>query len=394
MTKKALVAMLLVLGCSSDPENSEGSTSSGGEAGTNASAGGAGGSGGIAPGSGGVMLGGASAGGGAGNATSGGGGALAGGGGAGVGGSGAGASGSSGAAGTGAGGETTWTPGDYASRKWARWPIPTPPAMSLPHPMSYTDNGETVTDDVTGLVWQKTTNSATTDWQSALAYCTALGAGWSLPTRIELTTILDTVKSGSKVNSPFTFGNRAGWTWASTPWVVNERKNLTGSAALSWFINFAVGDSNNSLSQTATSAYSRCVQVPDSQTLPAEHYAVSGGEVTDNYTGLVWQQDHSGPDADHSWDEAVGYCVTLTLGGQSWRLPSLNEIASIVDDVPSGDVSPAVDHAIFPTTSPDLQYWSANPYGTSTAEHWTLNFMDGFTAHRQNSTLGIVRCVR
>src|SRR5262245_25587028 len=54
MTKKALVSMLLVFGCSSDPANSEGSTSSGGAGGANASAGGAGGNGGIAPGSGGA----------------------------------------------------------------------------------------------------------------------------------------------------------------------------------------------------------------------------------------------------------------------------------------------------------------------------------------------------
>jgi hypothetical protein len=62
--------------------------------------------------------------------------------------------------------------------------------------------------------------------------------------------------------------------------------------------------------------------------------------------------------------------------------------------VPSGDVSPATDHGVFPETAPDALYWSQSSYGTNTGEHWTLNFEDGFTAHKENATLGIARCVR
>jgi Protein of unknown function (DUF1566) len=295
----------------------------------------------------------------------------------------------------GAGGGVTWTAADYASRKWARWSIPNPPSLSLPHPMSYTVSGDLVTDKVTGLVWQKSSNAATTNWQAALDYCASLGDGFSLPTRIELTSILDNARAGGKVDpAAFSFGKAAGWTWASTPWVVNERKKLTGAAALSWFINFAVGDSNNSLSQTATSAYARCVRVPATQALPASHYAIASGEVTDNYTGLVWQQAHASAEATLGWEGAGSYCGGLALNGKSWRVPSLNELASIVDDVPTGNVSPAVDHDAFPSTGANLQYWSASPYGTSTTEHWTINFEDGFTAHRANATLGSARCVR
>jgi hypothetical protein len=221
-----------------------------------------------------------------------------------------------------------------------------------------------------------------------------LGEGWSLPTRIELSSIVDNTVSGAKLDSSvFQFGGGAGWTWASTPWVVNERRGLTGSAALSWFINFAVGDSHNSLAQTAASAYSRCVQLPASRQLPAEHYSVTESLVVDNYTGLTWQRGHSGASASLSFDEATDYCEALSLAGRAWRLPSLNELASLVDDVPSGDVSPAIDHDVFPETAPDALYWSQSSYGTNTAEHWTLNFKDGFTAHDSNSVLGIARCV-
>jgi hypothetical protein len=291
---------------------------------------------------------------------------------------------------------------DYVSRKWARWPVPTPASMGLPHPMSYVDNGDgTITDKVTGLLWQKTIGdpapTATMAWADAIAYCDNLslaGTGWSLPTRIELTTILDNAQpSGARVNATFfKFAAKAGWTWASTPWVVDSRKTV--DPPLSWFINFSAGDSNNSLDQTAASAYARCVRVPVSETLPAMHYTIANGEVKDNYTGLSWQQDDSGATPSLAYSDAVTHCSSLALNGQTWRLPTLNELASTVDDVPTGNVSPAVDHTAFPNTSANQWYWSSVPSGSSTTESWMLNFEDGYTAHKPNTTLGIARCVR
>jgi hypothetical protein len=304
----------------------------------------------------------------------------------------AGGSGGGGVSAGGAGATVTWTATDYASRKWARWPIPNSPTLNLPHPMNYTEGNDGVTDTVTGLVWEKSTNTATTTWQAALDYCTGLGAGWSLPTRIELTSILDNARSGAKTAAVFTYGKSAGWTWASTPWVVDSRKTV--DPPLSWFINFSQGDSNNSLSQLAASAYARCVKIPTSLTLPAQHYTVANGEVKDNYTGLTWQQAHSGDSVSLTLDQATSYCTSLALNAQTWRLPSLNELASVVDDVPTGNVSPAVDHTTFPMTATDALYWTASPYGTSTTENWMLNFLDGFTSHHVTSTLGIARCVR
>jgi hypothetical protein len=301
--------------------------------------------------------------------------------------------GASSAGGASDGGPTvTWTAGDYASRKWARWPIPNAITSKLPHPMSFADEGETVRDQVTGLVWEKTPSTQTMTWQAALDHCLAKGAGFSLPTRIELTSIVDNTQPGAKVGSTlFVFDPKPGWTWVSTPWVVDSRKTV--DPPLSWFINLSQGDSNNSLSQLAASAYARCVQVPATQLLPATHYVVSAGEVRDQYTGLSWTQAHSGNAPSLTAPQSADYCRALTLNGRAWRLPSLNELASVVDDVPSGNVSPAVDHAAFPGLSKDQWYWSASPHGASTTEGWMLNFMDGFTKHQATTTLGIALCV-
>jgi hypothetical protein len=302
-------------------------------------------------------------------------------------------------AGNGAGGveeetgpHVTWTASDYASRKWARWPIPNPVSLALPHPMAFSDGGETVLDEVTGLVWEKTPVAMTMTWQAALDYCAGKGEGWSLPTRIELSSIVDNTQSGAKVGSKlFVFEPKPGWTWASTPWVVNSRKTV--DPPLSWFINLSQGDSNNSLSQLAASAYGRCVKVPPTQELAETHYTIAEGEVTDNYTGLAWQQLDSGATPSLTAAEAAEYCQALELNGKVWRLPSLNELASVVDDVPSGNVSPSVDHAAFPKHSKDQWYWSASPHGGSSSEQWTLSFEDGFTKHQPTSTLAIAQCV-
>jgi hypothetical protein len=287
---------------------------------------------------------------------------------------------------------------DYVSRKWARWPVATPPSMRLPNPMKFSDPGTgTVRDEVTGLIWQATSDGTTRTWADAIAYCRDLaldGGGWTLPTRIELTSILDDAQpSGPRVNPTyFKFAAKAGWTWASTPWVVDSRKTVT--PPLSWFINFSAGDSNNSLDQTAASAYARCVKVPATRPLPATHYESAAGEVTDNYTCLIWQQSSSDKTPTLSFDQAVAYCQGLSLNGRTWRLPTLNELASVVDDVPSGNVSPAVDHTVFPDTNANAWYWTTTPYGSSTTEQWSLNFEDGFTKHQARSVLGVARCVR
>lgn len=51
--------------------------------------------------------------------------------------------------------------------------------------------------------------------------------------------------------------------------------------------------------------------------------------VTDTPTRLMWQQEDDGQ--ERSYDEAQSYCGSLMLAGHSdWRLPSLQELSSIV----------------------------------------------------------------
>ena len=88
----------------------------------------------------------------------------------------------------------------------------------------FTDNGnQTVTDNLTGLMWTKDANPLGnyTDWQSALDYVQTLNTGghtdWRLPDINELKSLVDY----SQYNPPLPLGNpftnvQSGVYWSST----------------------------------------------------------------------------------------------------------------------------------------------------------------------------------
>ncbi len=276
--------------------------------------------------------------------------------------------------------------------------MPNPAAAALPHPFDYTDQGDgTVLDHVTGLVWQKEVVKATQafTWAAAPAYCAALtlpappGFKWHVPTRIQALSLVDYTTLAA-VDGPFLgSGQPPGgmYTWTSTPWVVSQ---ITTKPQDAWMVNFGGGGglTSNAASQSA-SEYVRCVASPAVTPLPYPHYAqVGAGEVEDVETGLVWVQ------ASHptllSQPDAASYCATLGLNGHTWRLPSVNELSSLVDDNPDiKKVSPAIDACVFPDTPANAYYMSSSIVGSTP---WALNYEDGFDSNEQTS--GQVRCVR
>jgi hypothetical protein len=285
-----------------------------------------------------------------------------------------------------------------ADSAYPRWPMPNPPTAALPHPFDYADLGNgTVRDNVTGLVWQKTVDKANQafTWAAAPAYCAALplpapaGFAWRVPTRIQLLSLVDYTTLAA-MGAPFLGpGQPPGgmYTWTSTPWVVSQISTKPQDA---WMVNFGGGGglTSNAASQTATE-YVRCVASPPVTPLPYPHYAQVGpGEVRDVETGLVWMQP-SHPTL-LSQSDAIAYCAGLGFNGHAWRLPSVNELSSLVDDNPDiKKVSPAIDQCVFPDTSPTAYYMSASIVGTTP---WALSYEDGFDSHSQTS--GYVRCVR
>ena len=74
----------------------------------------------------------------------------------------------------------------------------------------------------------------------------------------------------------------------------------------------------------------------------------SDGTISDEATGLMWQQAGNGSGID--WEHALSYCEDLSLAGKDdWRLPDVKELQSIVDYSRSpgasdaSNVGPAID---------------------------------------------------
>ncbi len=278
-----------------------------------------------------------------------------------------------------------------ADLAYPRWPMPNPASQNLPNPASYTDLGDgTVKDNVTSLIWQKAvTSSQSYAWADAQTYCAGLtvaGLTWHLPTRIELLSIVDYTKSPAIDATAFPSTPGGKYHWTSTPWVVSQISTKPQDA---WMVNFSDGGlDSNAAAQTAVE-YARCVSGPATTPLPNPHYVqVATGEVQDVATKLVWVQASSLTTVSQA--AAVSYCTGLGLNGHTWRLPSVSELLTLVNDNPNiNKVSPAIDQCVFADTPANAYYMSSSSIGSSA---WALNYQDGYTSHSQ--TTGVVRCVR
>jgi len=112
------------------------------------------------------------------------------------------------------------------------------------------------------------------------------------------------------------------------------------------------------------------------------------GTVTDNKTGLMWQQGEPGK---MTWGSALSYCEGLTLGGNTdWRLPNTKELESLTDDT---RYNPAIDTTFFPGAYA-LLYWSSTTYAYYPYSAWYVHFYNGEVGIYYKYSNYYVRCVR
>lgn len=103
--------------------------------------------------------------------------------------------------------------------------------------------------------------------------------------------------------------------------------------------------------------------------------AFSNQAVLDKNTGLVWEQ---APDTTtRSWASATVNCVNKTDGGtRGWRLPSVAELASLID--PSL-AAPFVPASVF-TGVQSAGYWSASTNAVDPTAAWHVDFGNGIVS--------------
>jgi len=110
--------------------------------------------------------------------------------------------------------------------------------------------------------------------------------------------------------------------------------------------------------------------------------------VLDKETGLVWQRDTDNTLRSHN--EAFTYCYNKEIGGRrGWRLPTVEELSSLVDPLRSEPSLP-VGHPF--TNVKSYVYWSSSSYPTNPYGGWVVDFYNGLAFNYSNT--GYVRCVR
>jgi len=114
------------------------------------------------------------------------------------------------------------------------------------------------------------------------------------------------------------------------------------------------------------------------------------GTVLDTETGLRWQQAVG---ATGTQAGSVRYCDLLILGGFSdWRLPSVLELASLVDESVASP-GPTIDSAAFPLT-PSQEFWSSSPALGTPSYGWVVLFDESSALGDDATQMYYARCVR
>jgi Protein of unknown function (DUF1566) len=273
---------------------------------------------------------------------------------------------------------------------WAEWPMPnsqTDVSAGAPNLESYTDEGDgTVTDNVTGLVWQKEVPSSTYGQAAAILYCSDLKLAnqgdWRLPSVIELVSLVDPGRFGPSIDETYFPGTPANSFWSSS-----ASPLMPGDG---FDIPF---DAGNLSSDDVSSRFSaRCVHsaaVAGVAEASPGRYVLSNATVYDAKTRLTWQQAFAV--ANYSEPDAQTYCASLDLGGFRWRLPTMKELLTLMDF--SQTSSPTIDLTSFPGT-PEDEFWTSTAFAGGSGRGFGVDFSYGLAYTTSVSVSYNARCVR
>ncbi len=218
---------------------------------------------------------------------------------------------------------------------------------------SYTDNGDgTITDNVTGLVWQKAYEVMS--YKEAVAAAEALTlagkSDWRLPTIKEAYSLI--LFSGSDVNPELSGGGNGGNPFVNTQYfdfkyAANGNRAIdsqmlssslyvgsTETENLVFGVNFADG---------RIKGYGLGLGGQDKQFMVrfvrGAEYGVNDfksngdGTISDRATSLMWSAADS--KTAMNWEDALAYAEEMNakgyLGYSDWRVPNAKELQSIVD---------------------------------------------------------------
>jgi hypothetical protein len=247
---------------------------------------------------------------------------------------------------------------------------------------SYTNNGDgTITDNVSGLMWEKTTDKngdGIINYYDKYTYAAALAGAsscrtggytdWRLPTIKEQYSLImyygaeanpTATSQGTAVpfinTTYFTFGygdlNSASHGGTSNERLIDAQyatssiyvSTTMGGQSTMFGVNFADGRIKGYPSSSQKKYY--VLYVRGNTDYGKNKFTNNGdGTITDNATNLMWMQNDNG--SAILWENALSYAENFSYAGYSdWRLPDVKELQSILDYTrsPSTTNSAAID---------------------------------------------------
>jgi hypothetical protein len=280
----------------------------------------------------------------------------------------------------------------------------------------FTDNGDTITDNLTGLMWEQSPSDTLRNWSGALTYANDLDLGghdnWRLPNRKELRSLVNYGVSDSAdwLNNTvglFT-GVQASGYWSSTTyaplttyaWSVTMSNGYMGNydkAGGRYVLAVRAGEAGGAVSlpktgQTSSYGTGDDAYLPMGVAWPSPRFTDNGdGTICDKLTGLMWEQAPYG--TTRTWANALTYSNDLNLGGYSdWRLPNVNELESLIN---AGEVDTEawLNQQGFSNVQAD-NYWSSTTYAFTTDLAWCVYVGGGDVVNGDKTTSYCVLAVR
>jgi hypothetical protein len=241
-------------------------------------------------------------------------------------------------------------------------------------PFFINNSNGTITDTVTGLMWQQVDGGEMT-FDKAVINASNLVLGgysdWRMPSILELNSLLNHDKNNPALNTVYFTATAAQYWWSG--------QKQVNDATKAWAANAGGGIGNHPVSETISAGgakkfHVRAVRDISTPTTIATRFIDNkNGTTTDQLTGLIWQQI---PTDSMTWEQALITAENLVSGGSSqWRMPNIKELQSISE---VSIYNPSICKTYFSGISTAF-YWSSTSLANQSTKAWYLDTQFGIT---------------
>jgi len=221
-------------------------------------------------------------------------------------------------------------------------------------------------------------------FEAAQSHCRHLEGGpWRVPTIKELFLLRGDTENFSKERAYWsgntTFDGKSQGGTGSEGDAGRQEGNRIG-------YTFYLQDGDVTLSPLQKKAGVICTDSAPTSKKPAYSHDESG--VKDLPNGIIWMPlEASDKKKKYNFEEARNFCEGIGYKGREWRLPSVDELYSIVD---YDYLRPSVDTALFGVMM-NRYYWSDDEFGEQ--KGYVVGFKLGSVATSSKANRSYVRCV-